>query len=49
MKRSLRQFLYLASAAMVVNEIWRDPGPALTGIALIAAGIPVYLLARRQD
>jgi len=39
----------VASAAMVVNEIWRDPGPALTGVALIAAGIPVYLLARRRD
>jgi APA family basic amino acid/polyamine antiporter len=39
----------VTSAAMVVNEIWRDPGPALAGIALIAAGIPVYLLARRHD
>jgi APA family basic amino acid/polyamine antiporter len=39
----------VSSAAMVVNEIWRDPGPALTGVALIAAGIPVYLLARRRD
>ena len=36
----------LASAAMVVNEVWRNPQPALAGIALIAAGIPVYLLAR---
>lgn len=39
----------LASAAIVVNEIWRDPLPALAGLALIAAGIPVYLLMRRGE
>jgi APA family basic amino acid/polyamine antiporter len=39
----------LASAAMVVNEIWRNPRPALAGIALIVAGIPVYLMARRRE
>jgi APA family basic amino acid/polyamine antiporter len=36
----------LASAAMVVNEIWRNPRPALAGIALIVAGIPIYYLVR---
>jgi APA family basic amino acid/polyamine antiporter len=36
----------IASAAMVVNEIWRNPQPALAGIALICAGIPVYFFMR---
>jgi len=36
----------LASAAMVVNEVWRNPLPALAGIALIGAGIPVYVFVR---
>ena len=36
----------VASAAMVVNEIWRNPRPAIAGIALISAGIPVYFLMR---
>ena len=39
----------LASAVMVGNEIWNSPGPSLGGLAVIAAGIPVYwLFARRQ-
>jgi len=38
----------VASAAMVINEIWRDPLPAFAGLALIAAGVPVYLLVRRR-
>jgi hypothetical protein len=34
---------------MVVSEINREPKPALSGLAVIAAGIPVHLLfvARR--
>ncbi len=36
-----------ASAAMVVNEIWRNPRPAFAGVALILAGVPVYYLMRR--
>jgi APA family basic amino acid/polyamine antiporter len=31
-----------ASALMVANEIWNRPGPALTGLAVIAAGVPLY-------
>jgi APA family basic amino acid/polyamine antiporter len=39
----------LASALMVGNEIWNSPGPSLGGLAVIAAGFPVYLIfARRQ-
>ncbi len=37
-----------ASAAMVINAIYRDPRPSLAGLALIATGIPVYFLARRR-
>jgi APA family basic amino acid/polyamine antiporter len=36
-----------ASAAMVVNEIWRNPGPSGAGLALIALGVPVYFVIRR--
>ena len=32
----------VACAAMVLNQIWRSPGPSLAGLAIIAAGIPVY-------
>jgi basic amino acid/polyamine antiporter, APA family len=38
----------IASAAMVVNEIWRNPQPALAGLALILAGIPIYFLMRAR-
>jgi APA family basic amino acid/polyamine antiporter len=38
----------IASALMVVNEMWRNPWPSLAGVALIAAGVPVYLLVRRR-
>ena len=33
----------IASALMVVSEFNREPKPALAGVAVIAAGIPVYL------
>ena len=36
----------LTSAALVINAIWRNPGPSLAGAALIAAGIPIYFLIR---
>ncbi|MBA2356077.1 MAG: amino acid permease [Acidobacteria bacterium] len=38
----------LASAAMVVNAIWREPGPSLAGLAILGAGIPVYFLLQRR-
>jgi len=34
----------IASALMVVAEIYREPKPALWGLAVIAAGIPVHFL-----
>jgi APA family basic amino acid/polyamine antiporter len=37
----------LASAAMIVNELWRNAATTAVGLAIIAAGIPVYFLMRR--
>ena len=37
-----------ASALIVMNAIWRTPGPSTAGMLIIAAGLPLYwLLARR--
>jgi APA family basic amino acid/polyamine antiporter len=36
----------LASAVMVVNEIWRNPQPSMAGLAIIALGVPVYFWMR---
>ncbi len=38
----------LASAGITGNEILRNPGPSLAGLAVIAAGIPVYLWLRTR-
>ena len=37
-----------ASAAMVLNEVWREPAASGAGMLLIAAGLPLYLLFRRR-
>ena len=45
-------FVFLvATLAMVTNSIWREPVPSTVGLALIAAGVPVYYLfvRPRQD
>jgi APA family basic amino acid/polyamine antiporter len=39
----------LASAALVLDTIMEAPRVALTGVLLIAAGIPVYALCRRRS
>jgi APA family basic amino acid/polyamine antiporter len=39
----------LASLVMVVNEIWNSPGPALAGLGVIGAGIPLYFLFSRRS
>jgi len=39
----------IASVAMVVNEVWRNPRPSVVGLALIAAGIPVYYAFRARS
>jgi APA family basic amino acid/polyamine antiporter len=38
----------IASAAMVANAIWREPLPSLGGLAILAAGVPVYWLFQRR-
>lgn len=36
-----------AAAIMLTNEIWSRPRPALAGLAIILAGVPIYLWFRR--
>lgn len=36
----------LASALIVVNAIWRDPGPSAAGVVIILAGLPLYVYLR---
>jgi APA family basic amino acid/polyamine antiporter len=39
----------LASLAIVVNAVYRDPGPTGAGLGVMAAGVPLYLwFTRRQ-
>lgn len=38
----------LSSAVIVVNSIASDPGPSLAGMAIMSAGIPLYLYFRRS-
>jgi basic amino acid/polyamine antiporter, APA family len=37
----------VASAAMIVNVLWRNPATTAAGLAVIAAGIPAYFAMRR--
>jgi APA family basic amino acid/polyamine antiporter len=37
-----------ASAAMLVDGLWREPGPTGAGLAIIAAGVPLYALFRSR-
>jgi APA family basic amino acid/polyamine antiporter len=39
----------LVCLAIVLNQILTDPRESLTGLALVAAGLPVYLFWRRPD
>ena len=38
----------LASALIVGNAIWRDPGPSAAGVVIILAGLPLYVYLRRR-
>ena len=38
----------LASAAILINGLYRDPGPTGAGALIILAGVPLYLLFRRR-
>ena len=37
------------SAAMVVNAVWRDPGPSAAGLVIIGCGVPIYFLLRSRS
>ena len=37
-----------ASALMLVNEVWRNPRTSAAGLAVIAAGIPMYWWMKRR-
>lgn len=37
-----------ASAVIVVNELWSNPGTSLVGLAVIAAGLPVFFVVNRR-
>jgi APA family basic amino acid/polyamine antiporter len=37
------------SAAMVVNAIWREPGPALAGLVVLGCGVPLYFWLRLRQ
>jgi basic amino acid/polyamine antiporter, APA family len=36
-----------ASALIVVNAVWRNPGTSAAGLAIILAGLPLYVVFRR--
>ena len=38
-----------ASAVMLVNEVWRSPRTSAAGLAIIAAGLPIYWWMRRHS
>ena len=38
----------ITSAAILINGLYRDPGPTGAGALIILAGIPLYLLFRRR-
>ncbi len=41
-------FFVLVSLAMVTYQIWSAPVPSLWGLAVIAAGVPLYFLFKRN-
>ena len=38
----------LASALIVGNAVWREPGPSAAGLLIIAAGLPLFWYLRRK-
>jgi APA family basic amino acid/polyamine antiporter len=39
----------VASACILLNALWRDPGPTGAGALIIALGIPLYYVFRRRE
>jgi APA family basic amino acid/polyamine antiporter len=42
-------FFVMASLSMVTYQIWREPVPSLWGLAVIAAGFPLYFLFKLKS
>jgi APA family basic amino acid/polyamine antiporter len=38
----------MASALIVANAVWRSPGTSAAGLAIILAGLPLYVVFRRS-
>jgi basic amino acid/polyamine antiporter, APA family len=38
----------IASAMILVNAVWRAPGPTAAGLGIMAAGLPLYWIFRRK-
>jgi APA family basic amino acid/polyamine antiporter len=41
-------FFVVSSLLIVLNDLWSQPGPALAGLLVIGAGVPLYWLLRRR-
>ena len=39
----------MASALIVLNELWRNPGTSAAGVAVIATGVPIYWWLRKKQ
>jgi APA family basic amino acid/polyamine antiporter len=39
----------VASVAMLLNELWQNPGTSAAGLAVIAAGVPIYFWMQRRN
>jgi basic amino acid/polyamine antiporter, APA family len=39
----------VASAAILINALYRDPGPTGAGALIILAGLPLYLVFQRRS
>lgn len=48
LRRAAPAIFVAASAAMLVNAVWREPGASGAGVLLIAAGLPFYFIFRRR-
>jgi APA family basic amino acid/polyamine antiporter len=38
----------IMSAAMVINQMQREPGPAAAGLVVIGCGVPIYFVLRSR-
>jgi len=41
-------FFVIAGFAGVINAFWREPGPSVAGVVIIAVGVPLYFLVKNR-